>query len=98
MTAPSFTLLRLSSDISPSVHNSLTRLFPPDPVTWALERARECVRSGGALQPWPVRMTGLSSLGFALDAVYQWEIHNLTCATLPNPHQSRLNLHFLTAL
>ena len=52
----------------------LAQLFPPAPVEWARERARECAASGGRISPWPNPMPGLSLLGLELQRAYHEEL------------------------
>ena len=52
----------------------LAQLFPPGPVEWARERARECAASGGRISPWPNPMPGLSLLGLELQRAYHEEL------------------------
>ena len=74
MKAPVIHPPESSSTNSQLAPRLLAQLFPPAPVEWARERARECAASGGRISPWPNPMPGLSLLGLELQRAYHEEL------------------------
>lgn len=72
----------------------LGKIFPPDPVEWALARAREIAAHPDLGTPWANPMPGLSEIGQCMAAAYQWQLHESLCPGKSNPHARELQRRF----